>query len=136
MSLKHVLLFTILALVAQAGDSNVIDLTDGTIDDALAEYDTILVEFFAPWCGHCKRLAPEYENGADLLKDRNSKARLAKVDATVETKSKDQYQIRGFPTLLLFQKGKMVEKYQGERTGLAIANWVMEKAGEQVPDEL
>ena len=114
--------------------SNVLTLTDSTIDDAIKGHAHILIEFYAPWCGHCKRLAPEYEKAADLLKDKGSKAVVAKVDATVEKTAPSTYSIRGYPTLLYFANGQMVEKYAGGRTADDIAKYLIEKESAPAAD--
>src|SRR5687768_10271096 len=58
--------------------------------------DIVLVEFFAPWCGHCKSLAPEWEKAATNLK---GLVKVTKVDATVETSLGSDYGVRGYPTI-------------------------------------
>jgi protein disulfide-isomerase-like protein len=127
----------LLAGVAQAEEqSDVLVLTDGTIDEALRENEYILVEFYAPWCGHCKRLAPEYEKAATLLKERGSKAKVAKVDSTVEKNSASRFGIRGYPTLLFFKNGEQLEKYSSQRTAEAIVEYCQTKAGETRAAEL
>ncbi|KAG7119379.1 Protein disulfide-isomerase like protein [Verticillium longisporum] len=52
------------AAVAAADDSDVTQLKKDTFDDFVKTNDLVLAEFFAPWCGHCKALAPEYEEAA------------------------------------------------------------------------
>ena len=79
-----------------------------------------LVEFYAPWCGHCKSLAPEYEKAAKALK---GIANIAAVDAT---KEQVDVQIQGYPTLKFYVDGKVTD-YDGPRTADGIVDFVLRK---------
>merc|ERR1712050_163426 len=90
-------------------------LTKDNFTDFVNSHDLSLVEFYAPWCGHCKKLEPEFNDASKVLHDANEPIKLAKVDATVEKDLATQYNAQGFPTMKIFRKGKAYE-YKGPRT--------------------
>jgi len=111
-----------------AKEGGVLVLTDADIDDAIKTHEFLLVEFYAPWCGHCKRLAPEYEKAAEQLAAIDSRVALAKVDATEEKESGTRFGVRGYPTLKWFVNGKDSE-FNGGRTAAEIVQWIKKKIG-------
>jgi protein disulfide-isomerase A1 len=109
-------------------EDDVLVLNEKNFEETVKGRQHILVEFYAPWCGHCKQFAPEYAAAAKQLKAATPPIALAKVDATKETKIADEYGVRGYPTIRLFTEGKDQE-YTGGRTAQHIVTWVLKKAG-------
>src|SRR5436190_21245329 len=105
----------VLAASASAADSesDVHSLKKDTFKDFINEHDLVLAEFFAPWCGHCKALAPEYESAASDLKEKNIP--LVKVDCTEEAALCEEYGVEGYPTLKVFRGLDSVKPYSGAR---------------------
>lgn len=125
----------------QEGNSDVIVLTDKNFKtDVLADEEGVwLVEFYAPWCGHCKNLAPIWEKVASKLK---GKVKVAKVDATVETVTAQKYNIKGYPSIKLFPVGKKGAfagghlDYEQERSETSILQFAQSHAAAQKAEQI
>jgi len=128
--MKSIFLFAVLALavLCAAEDSKVVKLTKANFDSVVNEADTILVKFFAPWCGHCKHLAPEYIKAAEVLAKDGEGVILAEVDATEETDLANRFDVHGYPTLYVFHKGVKSE-YKGPREADGIVKYMRAQAG-------
>lgn len=118
-----------------SGDGkDVVELTDSNFADLVLESnDMWLVEFFAPWCGHCKNLAPHWAQAAGELK---GKVKLGALDATVHTVIAGRYGVRGYPTIKMFPAGKKdgeSVEFDGGRTSDDIVAWALDKLAENVP---
>lgn len=121
-------LMPLLLTIEVKEEDDVVVLTDATFDEFVNLHPFVLVEFYAPWCGHCKKLAPEYSKAAKKLKELNSNVFLAKVDSTVEKASAEKQQVKGYPTLKFFVNG-VASEYTGGRTEEEILLWLSKKTG-------
>lgn len=130
MVLLKSLLFTGLAAVVTA-KSAVLDLIPDNFDKVvLKSGKPTLVEFFAPWCGHCKNLAPVYEELAYSLESQKDKIQIAKVDADAEKALGKRFGVQGFPTLKFFDgKSDKPIDYNGGRDLESLQNFITEKTG-------
>ncbi|XP_071999686.1 protein disulfide-isomerase A6 isoform X1 [Engystomops pustulosus] len=117
------------------GKKEVIELTDDNFDrQVLSSDDVWLVEFFAPWCGHCKNLEPEWAAAAvEVAEQTKGKVKLGTVDATVHQGLASRYGIRGFPTIKIFQKGEEPVDYEGGRTKADIVARALDLFSENAP---
>nr|WNZ75821.1 protein disulfide-isomerase precursor [Trichoderma harzianum] len=118
-------LLAALATVVSA-DSDVTSLTKDTFNDFINSNDLVLAEFFAPWCGHCKALAPEYEEAATTLKEKNIK--LAKVDCVDEADLCKDHGVEGYPTLKVFRGLDIVSPYTGPRKADGITSYMVKQS--------
>jgi protein disulfide-isomerase A1 len=114
------------ALAAVAAASDVSSLTKDTFPSFVKDNDLVLAEFFAPWCGHCKALAPEYEEAATTLKEKGIK--LAKVDCTEEADLCKEFGVEGYPTLKVFRGPDNVSPYSGARKAPAIVSYMTKQS--------
>jgi len=121
----------LLAFIYGAYASNVLDLVPDTFDKTVFAGTPALVEFFAPWCGHCKTLAPIYEEVADVFATQKNKVLIAKVDADGEGRETGhKYGVTGFPTLKWFDgTDSEPESYSGARDFDSITQFITEKTG-------
>jgi len=103
------------------------DNFDSVVDGSLPAF----IEFYAPWCGHCKKLAPEYDVVGDAFTRFKSKVVVAKVDCDSEKELCGKHGIQGYPTLKWFPKGDLAnpQPYSGGRTAADIISFINQKAG-------
>ncbi|THG08331.1 hypothetical protein TEA_011094 [Camellia sinensis var. sinensis] len=110
----------------------VLTLDNSNFSDTVGKHDFVVVEFYAPWCGHCKKLAPEYEKAASALSSHDPPIILAKVDAN-EEKNKGlagEFEIKGFPTLKILRNGgKNIQDYKGPRDAEGIVAYLKKQSG-------
>ncbi|TFK75865.1 disulfide isomerase [Pluteus cervinus] len=108
-----------------AADSDVISLTTASFEEVVNPESLILVEFFAPWCGHCKALAPAYEEAATSLKEKGIK--LAKVDCVEEADFCQANGVQGYPTLKIYKNGSATD-YTGPRQADGIVSYMVKQS--------
>ncbi|KAH8702758.1 thioredoxin-like protein [Phaeosphaeriaceae sp. PMI808] len=109
----------------------VLDLSPSNFDDiVLKSGKPALVEFFAPWCGHCKNLAPVYEELATVFQHASDKVSVAKVDADQHKSLGKDYGVSGFPTLKWFDgKSNKPTDYSGGRDLESLSKFITEQTG-------
>ncbi|XP_066131540.1 protein disulfide-isomerase A2 [Saccopteryx bilineata] len=117
-----------------AEEDGILVLNRQTLGLALREHPALLVEFYAPWCGHCKALAPEYIKAAALLAAESAKTRLAKVDGPSEPELTEEFAVTEYPTLKFFRDGNRTnpEEYTGPREAEGIAEWLRRRVGSSI----
>merc|ERR1711875_210686 len=95
---------------------------------ALNKEKNVLVEFYAPWCGHCKQLIPTWDKLGEKYKDHENIV-IAKMDSTAN--ELETVKIQGFPTIKLFKKGSNeIVDYNGERTEAGFVKFLDEQTAE------
>ncbi|XP_010914538.1 probable protein disulfide-isomerase A6 [Elaeis guineensis] len=118
--------------VSTFADDDVFVLTETNFEKEVGQDSGALVEFYAPWCGHCKKLAPEYEKLGSSFKKAKS-ILIGKVDCDEHKSLCSKYGVSGYPTIQWFAKGSLEpKKYEGPRTAEALAEFVNNEGGTNV----
>uniref|UniRef100_A0A8C6GSZ5 Protein disulfide-isomerase A5 n=1 Tax=Mus spicilegus TaxID=10103 RepID=A0A8C6GSZ5_MUSSI len=113
---------------------SVYHLTDEDFDQFVKEHSSVLVMFHAPWCGHCKKMKPEFESAAEVLHgDAESSGVLAAVDATVNEALAGRFHISAFPTLKYFKNGEQ-QAVPALRTKKKFIEWMQNPEAPPPPE--
>merc|ERR1712232_869527 len=109
-------------------DENVYVLTPENFDAWIETQEHAIVEFYAPWCGHCQSLAPEWAAAAAKTRKLKPAVPLAKVDAEAHASLAKRFDVSGYPTIKTFKKG-VAEEYDGPREAKGIVVFAKKFAG-------
>ena len=96
-----------------------------SFDNIIKSEKPVLIDFFATWCGPCKMLAPVLKEVKDSLGERIT---ILKIDVDKNQELSSKYQVRGVPTMILFQNGKQLWRQSGVLTKEAIIKTIVEKS--------
>ncbi|KDQ26032.1 hypothetical protein PLEOSDRAFT_31793 [Pleurotus ostreatus PC15] len=116
----------LVSLVAASSASDVVNLTALSFETVVGPEPLVLVAFCTSWSGHCKALAPHYEEAATALKAKNIK--IAKVDCVAEPSFCEAHEVQGYPTLKVFRYGSRVDGYPGTPQADSIINYMVEQS--------
>lgn len=106
----------LLAICVAVVLGDVLHLTESEFAQHVDGSTNLLVEFYAPWCGHCKNLAPEWKLAGETFQAADD-IKIIAIDATEAPKLSKDYKIQGYPTIKFFPKGSVEpEDYNGGRT--------------------
>ena len=98
-----------------------IEVNEGNFDEVISKYDTVVVDFWAPWCGPCRLIAPIIEQ---LAKEMKGKVVFAKLNTDENPRIAMRYRVMSIPTLILFKNGKMADRSVGAMPADMLRDWI------------
>lgn len=114
--------------IPESNDGPVKVVVAKQFDEILFGGKNVMMEFYAPWCGHCKKLEPVWNDLGTAFAG-NDKVVVAKMDATANDVPDSRFDVRGFPTLVFISESGEINKYDGGRTIEDLTKFVQEKTG-------
>ena len=109
-SLLSIFVQNSLAMVAPANSTNIFEVNDSTLNDSIEMHPFFVLDCYEPWCEPCMRLNATVQK---LANDLNGQIAIGQIDMDMNEKTKEMYNITVYPTILIFEKRKLVERYLG-----------------------
>jgi len=104
-------------------DQNIIPITDASFEiDIIKSDQTVLLDFWAPWCSPCKIILPMLEEAAIKF---NDKLKICKINVDEQNETAIRYSVRGIPTLILFKNGEVLATKVGALSQNDLINFIV-----------